>query len=357
VGERADGDGGIGQRIRREWLDMNGEGQKAVEVNGAFSVDFTISGATPRATIRGGAPQGSEAFLREWEREISDGRQPATDPAEADEFQVKSRALKLHDVAVIDLHGVSAVRSDGVPLKLEQQVRMFVVRRGAWTRDGSRNRGDQTLSTGEFVFENTERKSRYETVPDTTAKLFILPAAILHPLLGNRITIGSAASAEMRLLVAYSDMLHETVADLNVAGVEATRNGLLELAKAVAVGAFDDMEPRLLPALTEAAKRLADRHLADPELSPTMLARELHVSVRTLQRAFAAAGESITSYIRHRRLDEARLALTAQSRRPSISELAAYWHFADASHFVRAFKKRYNQTPAEYARSAGTISD
>jgi len=335
---------------------MNSGGQEAVGVNGAFSVDFTISGATPRTTVRGGAPQGSEAFLREWESEISDGCQPTNSPATTNEFRVKSRALKMHDVAIIDLHGVSAVRSDRVPPKFEHQVRMFVVRRGTWTRDGSRNRGDQTLSTGEFVLEHTDQKSRYETVPDTTAKLFVLPAAIFNPLLGNRITIGSAASAEMRLLVAYSDMLHESVAGLSAAGVEAIRNSLLELAKAVAIGAFDDMEPRLLPALAQAAKSLANRHLADPELSPTMLARELHVSVRTLQRAFAAAGESITSYIRHRRLDEARLALTAPYSQLSITELAAYWHYADASHFIRAFKKRYNQTPAEFARSAGTAA-
>jgi AraC family transcriptional activator of tynA and feaB len=334
---------------------MNSHGQGAVGVNGAFSVDFTISGSTPCTTIRGAAPRGSEAFVHEWEREISAGCRPTSSQATTDEFQVKSRALKMHDVAILDLHGVSAVRSDHVPLEFEQQVRMFVVRRGAWTRDGSRNRGDQTLSAGEFVLEHTERKSRYETVPDTTAKLFVLPAAILDPLLGNRITIGSAASAEMRLLVAYSDMLHETVADLSAAGVEATRNSLLELAKAVAIGGFDDVEPRLLPALTQAAKSLVDRRLADPELSPTMLARELHVSVRTLQRAFADAGESITSYIRHRRLNEARLALAAPHNQLSISELAAYWHFADASHFIRAFKKCYNQTPAEYGRKAGTV--
>jgi AraC family transcriptional regulator, positive regulator of tynA and feaB len=336
---------------------MNSDGQGAVGINGAFSVDFTISGSTPCTTIRGSAPRGSEVFVREWEKEISDGCQPTSSLATTDEFHVKSRALKMHDVAIIDLHGVSAVRSDNIPTKFDQQVRMFVVRRGAWTRDGSRNRGDQTLSTGEFVLEHTDRKSRYETAPDTTAKLFVLPAAILSPLLGNRITIGSAASAEVRLLVAYSDMLHETVADLSAAGVEATRNSLLELAKAVAIGGFDDTEPRLLPALAQAAKSLADRHLADPELSPTMLARELHVSVRTLQRAFAAAGESMASYIRHRRLDEARFALTVPYSQPSISELAAYWHFADASHFIRAFKKRYHQTPAEYARSSGTVSD
>ena len=47
----------------------------------------------------------------------------------------------------------------------------------------------------------------------------------------------------------------------------------------------------------------------------------------------------------------ARLALTAPSGRWSVSELAAHWQFADSSHFIRAFKKRYGQTPTEYARS------
>ncbi|WP_425587683.1 helix-turn-helix domain-containing protein [Streptomyces plumbiresistens] len=41
------------------------------------------------------------------------------------------------------------------------------------------------------------------------------------------------------------------------------------------------------------------------------MARELNVSVRTLHRAFAAAGESVNGYIRRRRLEEARLELAS----------------------------------------------
>ncbi|MEV7583702.1 helix-turn-helix domain-containing protein [Streptomyces erythrochromogenes] len=51
--------------------------------------------------------------------------------------------------------------------------------------------------------------------------------------------------------------------------------------------------------------------------------------------------------------DLTRLALVSPSGRLSISELAAHWQFADGSHFTRAFKKQYGQTPTEYARSAG----
>jgi len=337
--------------------EMNGVEMETEGANGAFSVEFTFSGAAPRSTVPDGAQRELAAFLRAWESEISDSCLPTSSPAVIAEFQVRSRAVKVGDVVVIDFHGVSAVRSESVPPAFEEQVRMFVVGHGTWTRDGTRDRGDQTLSSGQFILEHCDRKSHFETVPHTTAKLFVLPAPILKPLLGNRITFGSADSAEMRLLMAHANMVHETVADLSAAGVEAARSSLLELAKAVATGCFDDVEPRLAPALTQAAKNLADSHLADPELTPTMLARELNVSVRTLQRAFAAAGESVTSYIRRRRLDEARLALIAPYGRLSVSELAAHWQFTDSSHFIRAFKKRYGQTPTEYARSTGAVEN
>jgi AraC family transcriptional activator of tynA and feaB len=78
----------------------------------------------------------------------------------------------------------------------------------------------------------------------------------------------------------------------------------------------------------------------------------LHVSVRTLQRAFATAGESVTAYIRRRRLEQAWLELTGPAAaRSSVTELAASWQFADSSHFIRAFKQQYGQTPGDVARS------
>ena len=72
------------------------------------------------------------------------------------------------------------------------------------------------------------------------------------------------------------------MADLGPAGVQAARSTLIELSKAVARRQFDDVEPRLAPALVQAAKDLADSRLDDPELSSAMLARELNVSIRTL---------------------------------------------------------------------------
>ncbi|QQM38524.1 helix-turn-helix domain-containing protein [Streptomyces liliifuscus] len=322
---------------------MSSTGAEADGTLGAFSVDSTVPGAVPR---------GFDVFLREWETRIGDRfPQPTYSPETIADFRVKSRVAKIRDVAITDVHGVSAVRTAGIPRGVEDQVRLYVVRRGAWTLGGSRDGGEHTVLGGQFLLRHVGRPSHFETVPNTTARVLVLPATMLKPLLGNRIMTGSADSPEIRLLAAHANMVHATMADLSPAGVHAAHSSLIELAKAVAQSRFDDMEPRLAPALAQAAKDLADSQLADPELSPPMLARELNVSVRTLQRAFAAVGESATTYIRHRRLEEARLALTAGPGRPTVSELAAHWQFADSSHFIRAFKKHYGQTPTEYARA------
>jgi AraC family transcriptional activator of tynA and feaB len=83
-----------------------------------------------------------------------------------------------------------------------------------------------------------------------------------------------------------------------------------------------------------------------------MLARMLHVSVRTLQRAFATVGESLTAYIRRRRLEQPCPEPTGPAAaRSSVTELAAHWQFADSSHFIRAFRQQYGQMPGDVARS------
>jgi AraC-like DNA-binding protein len=256
----------------------------------------------------------------------------------------------VHDVAITDIHAESPTQTAGKLPGTEDQVRMWVVDRGAWTIGGSPGPRQYTVPTGQFLLRRVGRPSHFHIAAHTTAKLIVLPAAALTPLLGNRAIAGPTDSAEARLLVAHASTVQATAPDLSQAGLQAARSTLIELAMAVARGRLDDTEPQLAPALAQAAKDLAERRLANPDLSPALLAHELHVSVRTLQRAFAATGEPAAAYIRRRRLEEARVALTSPSNHLTITELAAYWQFADSSHFTRAFKTRYGQTPTEYAR-------
>jgi AraC-like DNA-binding protein len=53
-------------------------------------------------------------------------------------------------------------------------------------------------------------------------------------------------------------------------------------------------------------------------------------------------------YVRERRLERARAEL--MSTQLSVSEIAARWHFADSSHFVKAYRSRFGETPTQRRR-------
>ncbi|KAK1185508.1 helix-turn-helix domain-containing protein [Streptomyces sp. NBS 14/10] len=304
------------------------------------------------------ARDGFDVFRREWESQIGEALPlPPLEPLGSDGFRVSVRASKVHDTVIAGLYGESmAGGTRGASHHLDDRVLVHVMERGAWRFVRPRNRGETSIPAGQFIVRHNGPPARFEVEPRTTAKILILPASQLRPLIRDRATVGPADLPELRLLTAYAKIVEANLDDLTAVGVRAARNSLIELVKGVLMQAFDDTEPLLAPALAQAARDIVDSRLTDPDLSPAALARELKVSVRTLHRAFAEAEESVTAYIRRRRLEQARLELAAPAGRPSVSELAAHWHFADSSHFIRAFKKEYGRTPAEYARSSQDLS-
>jgi AraC-like DNA-binding protein len=308
-----------------------------------FSADVTASQT---------ARDGFEAFRREREEQTGEAWPLAgLDLAGSTDFRIKVRSVTAHDVVVSDVYSQSYVGRTTADREADAPVLLHVMQRGSWhfARLDGRDQA-VTVPAGSFIARHDGPPSLFDVSPAARVTVLILPARIVAPLLGGRSVVGSARSAEARLLMAHVNLLSELACDLTPAGLLAARDALLELVRGALRREFDDAEPRLALALARAAMELADSRLAAPELSPASLARSLNVSVRTLQRAFTAAGEPATAYIRRRRLEQARLEL-ASHRRPSISEVAARWQFADSSHFTRAFKDRYALTPAEYARA------
>ncbi|GAA3773232.1 helix-turn-helix domain-containing protein [Streptomyces coacervatus] len=309
-----------------------------------FAVDVTAPG-NPR--------HGFDVFRSGWEAQVGEAYPaPAFAPGSTGDFRISARAVKAHESVIADVHSESLIgTNEGVSPQRDDQVLMHVVRRHAWSFTRRRD-GELTVAAGHFMLQRSGPPT-FEVARHTSAKVLILPASALGPLTAERLITGSAASAEMRLLLAHVNLVGETVQDLTPAGAQAAQHALIELVKGVLRQQADGTEQRLGHALVRAAKDLADSRLTDPGLSPSVLARELSVSVRTLHRAFAAAEETVSGHIRRSRLERARLELLAPAGRPGISELAAHWQFADSSHFIRAFKSQYGLTPAEFARTSG----
>jgi AraC-like DNA-binding protein len=285
-------------------------------------------------------------FAREWQARMGEKfALPPYSRATVAGFRARSRGFRLRDLIFNDFENAAALRTAGPRVGAEDHLRLWIVHRGGW-RFGAPGGAEHGAPAGRFLVQ-AGRLSYFAAMPRSSAQVLVLPAVEISRPRGTAAS-GRADTAEVRLLTAHATMVRRVLDDLEPAGADAARETLAELARAVVHGGLDDVEPRLAPALTQAARDLADRRLTDPELSPAAVARQLNVSVRTLQRAFAAEGQSMSAYIRWRRLDEARRALIARPGRMTVTEIAARWQFADGSHFTRLFRDRYGQTPTDY---------
>ncbi|MCC5036496.1 helix-turn-helix domain-containing protein [Streptomyces sp. WAC 00631] len=310
------------EKLRRQAMSGTGTGSTgpaAAVRSRTFAVDVTAPG-TPQ--------EGIGAFRRAWRAQVGAAFPlPSFAPGASGGFRVRVRASRVHDAVIADLYSESfAGRTQGVRSHVEDRVLVHVVRRGTWRFGGPHDGGGATVGAGQFIVRHNGPPSRFEVQPGTRADVLILPASLLGPVPAGHQVLGPSDSAEMRVLMAQANMTAATLEDLSPVGLRAARNALVELVRGVLRRELDGDEPHLARAVAQAAKDIVDSRLTDPDLSPSMLARELSIPVRTLHRVFAAAGESVGAYIRRRRLEQARLRLLAAPRgRLSVSELAAYW--------------------------------
>jgi AraC-like DNA-binding protein len=151
-----------------------------------------------------------------------------------------------------------------------------------------------------------------------------------------------------RLLAGNLLALMEVAPQLSLEeGIGAIESALsLAQQSLIAMGHFSTPQTRDRNAnLRTAAKAFINSRLADPGLSINDVLAAVGVSRATLFRAFAPSG-GINLYIKNRRLRMAREALLNRvGHRPTIGEIAHAHGFISASHFSRAFKLRYSQSP------------
>nr|WP_117425172.1 helix-turn-helix domain-containing protein [Mycobacterium marinum] len=92
-----------------------------------------------------------------------------------------------------------------------------------------------------------------------------------------------------------------------------------------------------------------ESRLGDPGLDVSTIAAAHHVSVRYLQKLFESQGQTVTGWIRDRRIEHCRRDLEDHRlAEVPVSSIAARWGLVNASHFSRLFKAVHGSSPAEY---------
>lgn len=290
-------------------------------------------------------------LLSEWRRQAGESlpAPPLTLPRQGEgDYRVRICAQQLLDIPVEDQYSDAIAGATGGPDGHHGDLIVtHIMLSGEW-RFTSRNQRLRA-GAGTLCVRRNEEPWDMEAARGTRAVAVGLPASAIRFPSNTLAVTAEQTSPAARLLLAQLRLFAEVADELRPAPATAARNATLELFQGLVNDqVMDDAD--FTPALLEAATGyIEDRLLNDPDLNARAIAEALHVSVRTLYRVFAQEStSSVMAYVRARRLERASAELV--STRLTVSEVAARWHFADGSHFVKAYKKHFGETPTAARR-------
>ncbi|NML31494.1 helix-turn-helix domain-containing protein [Paraburkholderia antibiotica] len=94
------------------------------------------------------------------------------------------------------------------------------------------------------------------------------------------------------------------------------------------------------------ARQYIAQRLGDPELTPQSVADAAGISLRHLNRMFAAEDQSISAYIWSKRASHAHADLMdPMLAKTTVSEIGFRWGFSSQAHFSRAIRDRFGASP------------
>lgn len=100
------------------------------------------------------------------------------------------------------------------------------------------------------------------------------------------------------------------------------------------------------------------QRLADPDLTPAVIAAAHHISVRQLHNLYRDQGTTVAEGIRRSRLEGVRRDLVdPRLRARTIGAIAARWGFLNPAHFSRAFRAVYGTTAREHRHQVRSGED
>ncbi|MEU6816037.1 AraC family transcriptional regulator [Streptomyces sp. NPDC046860] len=221
-----------------------------------------------------------------------------------------------------------------------------------------------TVTPGRICIRDTKASWEFSCAPATRVRVVRIPRHLVlshaaSPKDLGRAHLSDVTAPEVRFLLNFLEAIEKSSAELS--GSASARKIALDASAALFSGllsgrpdpGFRDHQNVVLVAAKNAVERNLDRH----DLSPAVVAKLVGVSLRTLHRSFAESDESLMAFVRRQRLQKAHGELVRLGRQASVSEIAARWHFSDASHFIRNFKSLYGSTPAAYLRNLGDGRD
>lgn len=181
-----------------------------------------------------------------------------------------------------------------------------------------------------------------DEIPDRLLEGEPLPAGVIRrtALVNSSLAFVSALFAHAESGPAGSDVgfheyLREALVNISIAMIAEAQH----LARGEQEGT-EDLRARI--------KRYTLDHLADPDLSPAVVARAVGISVRYAHQMFNRNGTTLARFIRERRLDQVAAELRDGRSTDSLGELGVRYGFGSRDQLARGFRQRFGRTMGEY---------
>ena len=214
---------------------------------------------------------------------------------------------------------------------------------------------EATLRPGDFTLLNLSRPSGLvdRDEHEMVAVLFSPAALPLAPDELDRLTAVriSGRSGPGALTAALAYRLTRRLGDGEPAA--ALDTGLLDVLAVALAQRLDGVAalPRATRrrALLAGVQAFIEQRLADPALSPGLIAAANHISVRLLHKLFETHETTVAAWVRQRRLERCRRDLLD----PSLggwpaAAIGARWGLRNAANFSRLFRAAYGLPPGRY---------
>jgi AraC-like DNA-binding protein len=277
------------------------------------------------------------------------------------EFDANARMAELGPLRMVNVNSAPATvehRARHVAQTRERRFRVLLPVEG---RIGLRHAGqDAVLDQGDFAllddsvpyridFDERNRSLCVAIAPATIKAYLPTPGRMC----GLRMSAGRPLNkiASTMLLALWAGIENE---DLQPEQRPALARSFLQvMAASYAVDHTCTVERSVVVAARRTEiKQYIETHLRSPELTPTMISEAMGLSRRYLRLLFAAENDSLTAYVRRRRLEECAFELAQpQWFGRSITATASDWGFRNVTHFARAFKCAYGATPRAFKQA------
>lgn len=213
--------------------------------------------------------------------------------------------------------------------------------------------GDMVLcdSALPYTLENKERCSLLVMIAS--------PAELKRRLPSPEIALGRKLHGSRGLSSALSGMLsgiwNEVKNREDISVAPKIGENLMDM---LAICCMDEFGTKAIDSAIASSRRshircYIESNLSDPDLTVASIAKAFRISPRYLHMLFAEEDETISGFVRRRRLEECKKKLgDPMWRQRSITELAYAWGFNNTTHFARVFREKYGVSPRDFRNSA-----